>query len=68
KDECSFTDLLPLADVVVIDLPSTVLLQALTTSKPVFVYTGHLHIDDRAQKLLSRRASCHQNWPAWLMP
>jgi len=60
KDECSFTDLLPLADVLVIDFPSTVLLEALTTSKPMFVFTGHLHIDDQAQKLLERRASCHR--------
>jgi len=60
KDECSFADLLPLADVLVIDFPSTVLLEALTTSKPMFVFTGHLHIDDQAQKLLERRASCHR--------
>lgn len=58
RDECSFKDLLPLADVVVIDLPSTTLLEALTTSKPLFVYTGHLHIDDQAKKLLERRAEC----------
>lgn len=61
RDECSSTDLLPLADVVVIDFPSTTLLQALTTSKPIFVYTGHLHIDDQAQKLLERRTSCHRD-------
>ena len=60
RDECSFADLLPLADVLVIDSPSTVLLEALTTSKPIFVYTGHLHMDDQAQKLLERRAFCHQ--------
>lgn len=60
RDECSFTDLLPLADVLVIDFPSTVLLQALTTSKPIFVYTGHLHIDDQAQKLLEHRAFCRR--------
>ncbi len=60
KDECSFTDLLALADVLVIDFPSTVLLQALSTLKPIFVFTGHLHIDDRAQELLARRASCHR--------
>jgi len=60
RDECSFKDLLPLADVLVIDLPSTTLLEALTTSKPMFVYTGHLHIDDQAQKLLERRAFCHR--------
>ncbi|MFC1951967.1 hypothetical protein ACFLYI_02860 [Chloroflexota bacterium] len=60
KNECSFTDLLPRADVLVIDWPSTVLLQALTTSKPVFVYTGHIHIDNQAQKSLEHRASCHR--------
>jgi hypothetical protein len=60
KDECSFKDLLPIADVLVIDWPMTVLLEALTTSKPVFVYTGHLHIDDQAQELLKRRAFCHR--------
>jgi len=60
EDECSFTDLLPLADVLVIDWPATTLLEALTTSKPIFVYTGHLHIDDQAQKLLERRAFCYR--------
>ena len=60
KDECSFTDLLALADVLVIDFPSTVLLQALTTLKPIFAFTGHLHIDNRAQELLARRTSCHR--------
>ncbi|MFC2025030.1 hypothetical protein ACFLTG_01260 [Chloroflexota bacterium] len=57
RNDYSYTDLLPLADVVVIDSPTTVLLQALTTSKPIFVFTGHLHIDD--QKLLELRAFCH---------
>lgn len=60
RDECSFKDLLPLADVLVIDWPATTLLEALTTSKPIFVYTGHLDIDDQAQKLLERRAFCHR--------
>ena len=60
RDECDFTDLLPIADMFVIDFPSTTLLQALTTSKPIFVYTGHLYIDAQAQKLLERRAFCYR--------
>jgi hypothetical protein len=57
KDECTFTDLLPMADLLVIDFLSTPLLEALTTSKPIFVYTGHLYVQD--QKLLERRAFCY---------
>lgn len=60
KDECTFTDLLPTACLFVIDFPSTTLLEALTTSKPIFVYTGHLHPDNRALKLLERRAFCYR--------
>ncbi len=61
KDECAFTDLLPIADLLVIDAPSTILLQSLTTSKPIFVYTGHLHLDAQAQKMLEQRAFCYRN-------
>ena len=60
RDECDFTDLLPIADLFVIDFPSTTLLQALTTSKPIFVYTAHLHLDTQAQKLLERHAFCYR--------
>ena len=61
RDECAFTDLLPIADLLVIDVPSTILLQALTTSKPIFVYTGHLHLDAQAQKMLGQRAFCYRD-------
>lgn len=61
RDECAFADLLPIADLLVIDAPSTILLQALTTSKPIFVYTGHLHLDAQAQKMLERRAFCYRD-------
>lgn len=54
-DEYKFVDLLPLADLIVIDFPTTTLLEALTTSKPVFVYGGHLHIDETAKKVLKKR-------------
>jgi hypothetical protein len=58
-DECSFTDLIPFADLLIIDFPSTTLLEALTTSKPIFVYTGHLRLDQKALEMLERRAFCY---------
>jgi hypothetical protein len=60
-DECAFTDLLPIADLFVFDTPTTAFLQALTTSKPIFVHTQHLRLDTQAQKLLERRAFCYQD-------
>ena len=61
RNECSFTDLLSLADVIIIDFPSTVLLQSLTTKKPIFALLKHLKIDDDAQDLLKRRAYCYSD-------
>ena len=61
RDECSFTDLLSLAEVIVIDVPSTVLLQSLTTKKPIFALLKHLKIDDDALDLLKRRTYCHSD-------
>lgn len=58
RNEYPFTDLLPIADIIVIDCPSTTLLQSLVTEKPVFAYFGHLRIDSNAKKLLQRRAYC----------
>jgi hypothetical protein len=60
RDEYTSTDLLSIADLLVIDFPTTTLLEALTTSKPIFVYTGHLHINAKALKLLERRAFCYR--------
>jgi hypothetical protein len=61
KNERRFIDLLPESDVVVIDVPTTTLLQSLTTTKPVFVYTGHLHIDENAFEMLQKRAYCYSD-------
>jgi hypothetical protein len=61
RREKSFAELLQTADIVVIDLPFTTILQALTTKKPVFVYTGHVHYNEDAYSLLSKRAVCFQN-------
>ena len=55
-----YVDLLPKTDVIVLDFPSTTLLQSLTTSKPIFVYTGHLQLDDDMLTLLKRRAYCYK--------
>lgn len=60
KAECTFTDLLQIADLVVLMFPGMTLLESLMTTKPIFVYTGDLHLDSRAQKLLERRAYCYQ--------
>jgi len=58
RNEYNFTDLLTPADAIVIDFPTTSLLQSLTTNKPIFAYFGHLNIDDDARKLLDRRIYC----------
>lgn len=61
QQEESFLELLQKADVVIIDFPFTTLLQALTTKKPVFAYTGLVYYNENAQRLLSKRAICSRN-------
>ncbi|MFH0861116.1 MAG: hypothetical protein V1921_07935 [Candidatus Altiarchaeota archaeon] len=61
RTEFLFQELFPVSDIIITDFPSTTLLQALTTTKPIFVYTGHLHIDKEAEDLLKRRAYCYPN-------
>ena len=56
KQERSVIELILVADAIVIDLPFTTILQALTTVKPLFVYLGHIHFDDDACYLLGKRA------------
>lgn len=56
KQEQSIIELISGADVIIIDFPFTTILQALTTSKPIFVYLGHIHFDDNACYLLGKRA------------
>jgi hypothetical protein len=56
RNETTFTNLLPAADIIIIDLPTTTLLQSLTTSKAIFCYTGHLTFDEKAIKLIDKRA------------
>jgi hypothetical protein len=61
RDEIPFDTLLSCADAIICDFPSTTLLQALTTSKPIFVYLGHHNMEDSARELLERRAICYTN-------
>ncbi|MFH2106777.1 MAG: hypothetical protein ABII22_05950 [Candidatus Micrarchaeota archaeon] len=56
--ESTFDDLAPYAGVFVIDFPSTTLLQAITTNKPVFTTTQHCRLDKDAEILLKKRAYC----------
>ena len=60
-DKQPLPELLQMADAILIDWPSTTLLQALTTSKPIFVYLGHIDMDKEAETLLRRRALCFAN-------
>lgn len=64
--EKTFTELLNMVDIVVIDMPCTTILQALTTEKPIFAYTGHIYYNEHAQRLLSKRAICSQELSEFL--
>ncbi|HEV3191956.1 MAG TPA: hypothetical protein VGY54_15700, partial [Polyangiaceae bacterium] len=56
KNERTFSELLSEADAVVIDFPSTTLLQALTSDRPMFVLMSHWNYPKDARALLERRA------------
>lgn len=58
KDEELFRDLLDRSAAVILDFPSTTLLQAVATGKPVLALTRHLPLDPEAEALLRRRAFC----------
>ena len=56
-----FTELLTTANAIIIDCPTTILLEALTTCKPIFVLTKFIKLKTNAEILLSKRAVCSQN-------
>ena len=58
KEEGPFRDLLDRSAAVALDFPSTTLLQAIATGKPVFALTRHLPLDTGAEALLRKRAIC----------
>lgn len=57
----NFVELLTRHDVVIIDSPTTTLLQAVSTKLPVFVLMSVIRWPDEAVDLLRRRASCAEN-------
>jgi len=58
SNEYTFTDLLSYSDLIVLDYPTTVLVQAIAANKPVFVVMKHLHLFTEAWLMLQRRAVC----------
>jgi len=58
SNEYTFTDLLDYSALIIIDWPSTTLLQAIATNKPVFVVMKHLSLFPEARRMLARRAVC----------
>ena len=66
KTERTFLDLLRCSEMVVLDFPSTALLQSIAAGKPVFVLTKHLKLTNRALSLLAKRAWCADDLPRFL--
>ena len=54
----TFSELLGESDAIIIDAPTTTLLQALTTRRPLFVLTRHIKYPTYAQEMLDKRAVC----------
>jgi len=61
KNKPSFPTLLHNSDIVIIDFPSTTLLQAIAAKKTAFVLLKHLTLTDKAQYLLKKRAYCSED-------
>jgi len=61
KNEKKYLNLLSESEIVVIDFPSTTLLQAIAAKKTIFVLLKHLTITDEAKKILRKRAYCSEN-------
>lgn len=58
KNERAFTDLALHAQVVILDVQSTTLLQAVAAKKPVFLLTRHAKLTGNAMSALVKRAYC----------
>lgn len=66
KNEPAFPFLLHNSDIIIIDFPSTTLLQAIASRKTVFVLLKHLTLTAKAQQLLKKRAFCSENLEEFL--
>jgi hypothetical protein len=61
RNERSFPDLALHAGMVILDCPSTTLLQAVAAKKPVFTLTKHVHLTGEALAALGGAAFCTAN-------
>jgi hypothetical protein len=58
RGSVGFESLLRQSDAVILDLPSTILLQALSLSKPTFVLMRYCRYSDELERSLRRAAFC----------
>jgi len=58
KNSPSFKELLPENHIIIIDMPTTTLLQAVATKKPIFVLMRHVGFADSSRKMLEKRVFC----------
>jgi hypothetical protein len=63
KDSPTFVELLDGAHIAILDYPTTTVLQAIITNKPVFVLMRHIKYPQHAQKMLEKRAVCAEDVP-----
>jgi hypothetical protein len=61
SNEAKLEDLLPRSSIILFDLVSTGILQALLTVKPIFLYSGLYQLDETASTLLQKRAVVSAN-------
>jgi hypothetical protein len=58
KDSPTFVKLLQCHDVIIIGCPTTTLLQAIATKKPLFALVSHIGYTEQMRTMLARRAVC----------
>jgi len=66
SEDGSFADLLPRADLIIIDSPSTTLTQAVLTRARLLVYTGVYRLAPAAVAALQKRASVFRDFASFL--
>ena len=66
RNEKSFEELLKEARIIILDCPTTTLIQAAVTRKPVFVLSSFIKVKPEALDLLGKRAVCDES-PEGLM-
>lgn len=61
RNERTFPDLALHAAMVILDCPSTTLLQSVAAKKPVFALTRHANLTEKAMSALGKRAYCTED-------